>query len=566
MKNRTLIILLIISLLLSNSIYANQKDSLLNKLSATSVPAEHLSILNQLYELSYRDNYYEAEKYLLSSLGISIQSNNFREQVIIYKKLSEMYDRQNTIARAYIFILEAKKIAEEQHLREELPELNYLCGILLYKQEKFSEALDALRKSLSLTPYNNYILISKENLYHTFSLYRSGEEKQAMILLKKTEDSVIRTGNHTLLSFFYFHTQSFYRNIKFYQRALEMNNKACTLFLAENDSYNALLCMKDKAAIYTDLNNYQKATDVYEQILTELNTTQKFIGLQPVIFDSLSSFYEQRNNSGFSRYYKKKSQLLTESLATSSQSLRFKTVVDPVLNNLTRTRSTIWEKFIIAWLFVISIISAMVYQRYKKIQGTIQKEKDAVALNVQLLVEKEKKLAQEMVNRMQEQKKELAMRQASEKAVHDARVIVEKAKEETRILQAEVTTKSVLLANKNDYLQQLQEKLKSTDDNDLKRLAKEVRSNIGDTDHWAVYLKNFNLLHSNFLDRLMQKHRDLTVHEIKLVCLFITGMSTKEIAGIFSVEPESIKKARYRLKKKLNLTEEDNLNFYLRAM
>jgi DNA-binding CsgD family transcriptional regulator len=565
MKNRTRIILVIIWQLCFTGIYANQKDSLLTSLSFTSVPAEHLSILTQLYEISYRDNSYEAEKYLLSALGISIQTNNYSSQVTVYKNLSKIYE-QSDISRAYIFILEAKRIAEEQRFIKELPELNYLVAAVLYKQEKFSEALSMMKDASQLAMSGkDTLLAAKADLYHTFSLYFAGEQQHATILLKKTEDSVVRTGDHSFLSFFYFHLQDFYKTIHKNKLALEMNDKAYTLFLAENDDYNALLCMKDKAAVYTELNDYQKATDIYERILTELNTTQQYTILQPVIMDSLSSFYARRNNPGFSRYYQKKSQLLTESMAASSRSLRFKTTATDNTATLT-SRFSLWEKFIIGWLSIMSIVSAVVYVRYKKIQASIQKEKETVERNVRQLVEKEKKLAQEMTSRIQEQKKDLAMRQASEKAVHEAREIVEKAKEETRQLQAEVTTKSVLLANKNDYLLQLQEKLKSTDTSDLKRLAKEIRSNIGDTDHWANYLQNFNLLHSQFLDRLTKKHPDLTVHEIKLVCFILTGLSTKEIAGIFSVEPESIKKARYRLKKKLTLKEEDNLNLYLRSM
>jgi DNA-binding CsgD family transcriptional regulator len=109
----------------------------------------------------------------------------------------------------------------------------------------------------------------------------------------------------------------------------------------------------------------------------------------------------------------------------------------------------------------------------------------------------------------------------------------------------------------------LQEKLKTSDNNEYKRIAKEIKTTLTETDHWSDFIKNFNLLHSHYVDNIIKKHPDLTSNEVRLICFILSGLSNKEIAGIFSVEPESVKKARYRLKKKLNLTEEENLSFYL---
>jgi DNA-binding CsgD family transcriptional regulator len=148
-------------------------------------------------------------------------------------------------------------------------------------------------------------------------------------------------------------------------------------------------------------------------------------------------------------------------------------------------------------------------------------------------------------------------------ATQQALEIIERAKEEARQLQAQVTTTSVMLANKTDYLMQLQEKLKTSDNNEYKRIAKEIKTTLTETDHWSDFIKNFNLLHSHYVDNIIKKHPDLTSNEVRLICFILSGLSNKEIAGIFSVEPESVKKARYRLKKKLNLTEEENLSFYL---
>jgi len=219
------------------------------------------------------------------------------------------------------------------------------------------------------------------------------------------------------------------------------------------------------------------------------------------------------------------------------------------------SETVLWKAAILLLLLIMTSMSIILHYRYRKMKALVHREKEAAFLEARRIVETEKQKAIQFANKLLEEKKELAVQQAHE--------IIEKAKEEARQLQAQVTTTSVMLANKTDYLMQLQEKLKTSDNNEYKRIAKEIKTTLTETDHWSDFIKNFNLLHSHYVDNIIKKHPDLTSNEVRLICFILSGLSSKEIAGIFSVEPESVKKARYRLKKKLNRTEEENLSFYL---
>jgi DNA-binding CsgD family transcriptional regulator len=219
------------------------------------------------------------------------------------------------------------------------------------------------------------------------------------------------------------------------------------------------------------------------------------------------------------------------------------------------TEISLWKGAIILLLAAISSISIILHYKYRKMKMTLHREKEAVYLEARTMVEVEKQKAIQQAYKMLEEKKA--------RAIGEANDIIKQAKEEARQLQAQVTTTSVMLANKTDYLLQLQEKLKNSDSTECKRIAKELKGNIAETDHWGDFIKNFNLLHPHYVDNIIKKHPDLTSNEIRLICFILSGLSNKEIAGIFSVEPESVKKARYRLKKKLNLPEEESLSLYL---
>jgi DNA-binding CsgD family transcriptional regulator len=217
-----------------------------------------------------------------------------------------------------------------------------------------------------------------------------------------------------------------------------------------------------------------------------------------------------------------------------------------------------WQAVIVLLLLIMIAASIILHYRYRKMKVRIHQEREAAFLEARQMVEIEKQKAFKQANELIEEKTAMA-----EEEVREA---IEKAKEEARQLQAQVTSTSVMLANKTDYLMQLQEKLKTSDNNEYKRIAKEIKTNLTEADHWADFIKNFNLLHAHYVDNITKKHNDLTPNEVRLICFILSGLSNKEIAGIFSVEPESVKKARYRLKKKLNLSEEESLTFYLQHL
>lgn len=80
-------------------------------------------------------------------------------------------------------------------------------------------------------------------------------------------------------------------------------------------------------------------------------------------------------------------------------------------------------------------------------------------------------------------------------------------------------------------------------------------------------LERFNIafysIHENFNKNLINKFPNLTKGEIKLCALLKLDMSTKDIASILFQSAESIKVSRSRLRKKLKLDQNQNLQVFL---
>jgi PAS domain S-box-containing protein len=80
---------------------------------------------------------------------------------------------------------------------------------------------------------------------------------------------------------------------------------------------------------------------------------------------------------------------------------------------------------------------------------------------------------------------------------------------------------------------------------------------------WQEFETRFENVYESFYKRLNQKYPDLTKGERKLCALLRLNLSSKDIAALMFQNPQSIDMARYRLRKKLNLNQDENLIDFL---
>ena len=73
----------------------------------------------------------------------------------------------------------------------------------------------------------------------------------------------------------------------------------------------------------------------------------------------------------------------------------------------------------------------------------------------------------------------------------------------------------------------------------------------------------FNSMNFNFCHVL---NPDISDGMLRLAVLVASGLNSKEIASTLNIQPESVKKQRYRLRLMLNLEQGQNLTDYLRSM
>ena len=141
--------------------------------------------------------------------------------------------------------------------------------------------------------------------------------------------------------------------------------------------------------------------------------------------------------------------------------------------------------------------------------------------------------------------------------------------QQLEIKNKELATNVIFLVKKNELLNsiskkliQLKQKLIPENQPYLQRIIYELQGNFSD-DIWKEFEVRFQNVHSDFYTKLSTNFSDLTPNEIKLCAFLKLNLNTKEIAALLNRSEKSVAVARTRLRKKLNLTNQDTdlLNF-----
>ncbi|WP_165395187.1 tetratricopeptide repeat protein [Flagellimonas allohymeniacidonis] len=140
----------------------------------------------------------------------------------------------------------------------------------------------------------------------------------------------------------------------------------------------------------------------------------------------------------------------------------------------------------------------------------------------------------------------------------------EKVDAELAFKKKELTTHALHLAKKNEVLEGLKQKakeLKETEEskNGYQQLIRTIDFDLQDDNNWENFSRYFEEVHKDFNSNVKSKYPQVTSNELRLLALLKMNLSSKEIANILNISPEGIKKARYRLRKKLDITTEDSL-------
>lgn len=128
----------------------------------------------------------------------------------------------------------------------------------------------------------------------------------------------------------------------------------------------------------------------------------------------------------------------------------------------------------------------------------------------------------------------------------------------------ELAVSAMAIIQKNNVLETLKQELqKNENGKNTKNILKLINRNLSSKKEWEMFEANFDLIHDQFFRNLKKRSSQLTSHDLKLCAYLRLNFSTKEIAQLLGNSVRGVEVARYRLRKKLQLAPEENLNEFI---
>ena len=119
------------------------------------------------------------------------------------------------------------------------------------------------------------------------------------------------------------------------------------------------------------------------------------------------------------------------------------------------------------------------------------------------------------------------------------------------------------IKSKERIAENLQKLSDENEDITLKSIIVDLKASKADNAKLMLIKQNIEQVNYQFIKTLKALHPDLTKTDVEICSLIRIGLSRKEVANLRNTSLEAVKTSRFRLKKKLNLSSDQNLNDYI---
>ncbi|MDR0798918.1 MAG: hypothetical protein LBN18_04070 [Dysgonamonadaceae bacterium] len=180
---------------------------------------------------------------------------------------------------------------------------------------------------------------------------------------------------------------------------------------------------------------------------------------------------------------------------------------------------------------------------------------------------------------MKEQKKSYELK-VQDKEIEITELQQQQLEEQLQHKSSELANSVMHLVRKNEILQHIYGKLdgirvevkkekSATDRKDIVQqifqIEQDIQENIKDDDSWKRFEANFDVVHHDYLKRLLTIYPNLSQQDRQFCACLKLGFSSKDIAALLNITLRSVEAIRYRLRKKMDLDKETSLAEFLQG-
>jgi DNA-binding CsgD family transcriptional regulator/Tfp pilus assembly protein PilF len=534
-------------------------------------------ILIQAIALTNELEFEEAYKSLQFVENFARENNLIKYEIIAKINLGRLYYKFSEKDEALTIYLEALALAEANGDEDRLNSIYNNLGILYSDNKLFEEAENYFKRALYISQkleidYKeiiNYINIAsvKENRNQLDSAIYYNK-----IALNKSDQTNIKKFNSTIYSNIgdVFIKEGNYKNANtYYSLSLTTELSLDSSEHLKPDKANLGLYEFKLGKSFVLLNEPESAkihlTKALDYLYISNNSeiiSKSFLWLaknedSALRNDRVQYYYDQSLAWKDSVLYQNKDQWLKDvqlkyEFGQNEKEIEFLEERDQVQKRI------IYAIVVISIVFIILIISLWLSRSKNSKQ---HKE----------ILSKEKELARVEKERNEVEKIKLEEEMANQQRLN--KIEEEKIKLQLEHKNKELVSNAVHLMNKNEILQSLLElveqiELEHSDKNKalIEEMHTSIKNNIHQDRAWEDFRLHFDEVHESFRISLNVKHPDLSPTDFRLAAYLLIGLNNKEIAYVSNISPDSVRKRKQRLRQKLQLDINTDLNEYLKSL
>ena len=438
----------------------------------------------------------------------------------------------------------------------------HFAGSFYYRDGKYPLAFEYMRKAQ--TVFDQYTVDPKNYYLHRYEnvlancYYHFGEYQEAITYLKKTIQLPPSWSALTFTPGIYNTLALCYQQLKQYDSAAIWYNRSYEAAVAFKDSFYMALAQGNLGYTYYLQQQYDKALPLLEADYKG-STKAGETGSATNAAITMAAIYIKKGQPELADRYMN----LSRQYVYGSGNATVKKSWYENLYNLSKAKADYKS----VSLYADSLLA------YK---DTVEAMRDKKAFNQAVLKLETEKHMNEVSQLDHKRKQQVLLRNSLLAGLVLLTLIVllwlnrrllkrnkekELAQQQLRFAEQELINYTRRLKEKNDLLEQLRDEINKENylndrEGNINRL---LEATILTDDDWIKFRQLFEKVYPGFFIRLKEKMPDLSAADTRLLALTKLQLPPKNMASMLGVSYDAVKKARQRLRKKINLPEEGTL-------
>ena len=330
-----------------------------------------------------------------------------------------------------------------------------------------------------------------------------------------------------------------------HEEALKLMHEIAPWFLEHEPSYLVLI-YSYWGDIYNKLFNYQQSLNYYQKALEISNRYKAHIDFTPLIYGKLAKLYFDKGNFKEAFHNQQIAKKLDETFfdSRSKNNWSLLEIKDEVRLEKERQENLIQKQ---------KLEQLEQQEHIQFLQRTILIGAIVFIIIIGLYYLKDLRAKHKMEKEQIRRNKEIE---------------IQKAKDQIELQNKELAISALQLVEKNEFIQDLKTKVRTGGGNvKTSEINKILRTaTINNNNNWEEFKLRFTSINESFYNELTTQFPKLTQNDQKICALIKLNFSSKDMAKLLGISFESVHTSRYRLRKKMKLPKDVNLEDVIAAL